>query len=65
MRGWDGEFESALLQQRVCELSVPEPASLHINVGVDGTIEMSAEDAQYFIRDGWTKLAEWTTDEAA
>jgi hypothetical protein len=53
------------LQQRVCELSVPEPASLHINVGVDGTIEMSAEDAQYFIRDGWTKLAEWTTDEAA
>jgi hypothetical protein len=24
----------------------------------DGTIEKSAEDAKYFIRDGWTKLAE-------
>jgi predicted phage terminase large subunit-like protein len=35
----------------------------HINVGLDGTIEMWAEDAQYYIRDGWTKLAEWTTDE--
>jgi hypothetical protein len=37
----------------------------HINVGLDGTIEMSAEDAQYYIRDGWAKLAGWTTDEAA
>jgi hypothetical protein len=35
----------------------------HINVGLDGTIEMSAEDAQYYIRDGWTKLAERTTEE--
>jgi hypothetical protein len=24
---------------------------------------MSAEDAQYYIRDGWTKLAEWTTED--
>jgi hypothetical protein len=24
VRGWDVEFESGLLQQRVCELSVPE-----------------------------------------
>jgi hypothetical protein len=24
----------------------------HINVGPDGTIEMSAEDAKYLIRDG-------------
>ena len=45
--------------------SVQTFSGRHINVGVDGTIEMSAEDAQYFIRDGWTKLAEWTTDEAA
>jgi hypothetical protein len=30
------------------QLTVPE----------DGTIEMSAEDAEYYIRDGWTKLAE-------
>jgi predicted phage terminase large subunit-like protein len=36
-----------------------------INVGPDGTIEMSADDAQYLIRAGWTKLAEWTRDEAA
>jgi len=35
----------------------------HLTVGLDGTVEMWAEDAQYFIRDGWTKLAEWTTDE--
>jgi hypothetical protein len=35
-----------------------------INVGLDGAIEMSAEDAQYFISDGWTKLAEWTTEDA-
>jgi len=26
---------------------------------------MWAEDAQYFIRDGWTKLAECTTEEDA
>ena len=32
----------------------------HIIVGLDGTIEMSAADAQFYIRDGWAKLAEWT-----
>lgn len=37
----------------------------HLTVGLDGTVEMWAEDAQYFIPDGWTKLAEWTTDEDA
>ena len=37
----------------------------HINVGLDRTVEMSAEDAQYLIRDGWTKLAEWISDEEA
>ena len=26
---------------------------------------MWAEDAQYLIPEGWTKLAEWTTDEDA
>ena len=30
-----------------------------LNVGEDGTVDVSAEDAEYFIRDGWTKLAEW------
>jgi len=24
---------------------------------------MSAEDAKYLIRDGWTKLAEWSCDD--
>ena len=43
--------------------SVQTFSGRHINVGLDGTIEMSADDAQYFIRDGWTKLAEWTIDE--
>jgi len=37
----------------------------HIDLSPDGTVEMSADDAQYFIRDGWTKLIEWTDDEAA
>ena len=36
----------------------------HIDVAPDGTVEMSAEDADYLIRAGWTKLAEWTDDEA-
>jgi hypothetical protein len=43
--------------------SVQTFSGRHINVGLDGTIEMSADDAQYYIRDGWTKLAEWTTDD--
>src|SRR5262249_45711591 len=29
----------------------------HIDLSPDGTVEMSADDAQYFIRAGWTKLA--------
>jgi predicted phage terminase large subunit-like protein len=37
----------------------------HIDVGPDGTIEMSADDAQHLICDGWTKLAEWTSDDSA
>ena len=49
--------------------SVQTFSGRHINVGLDRTIEMSAEDAQYYIPDGWipdgwAKLAEWTTDEA-
>jgi len=31
----------------------------HLNVKEDGTVEMSADDAQYLIPYGWTKLAEW------
>jgi predicted phage terminase large subunit-like protein len=45
--------------------SVQTFSGRHINVSPDGTIEMSADDARYLIRAGWTKLAEWTRDEAA
>jgi len=45
--------------------SVQTFSGRHINPGPDRTFEMSAEDAQYLIRDGWTKLAEWTDDKAA
>jgi predicted phage terminase large subunit-like protein len=34
-----------------------------IDIGRDGTVEMSAADAQPLIRSGWTKLAEWTSDD--
>jgi len=34
----------------------------HFNVSLDGTIEMSAEDAQFYIRDGWTQLPEWSME---
>jgi hypothetical protein len=44
--------------------SVQTFSGRQINVGLDGTIEMSADDAQYYVRDGWTKLAEWTTEDA-
>jgi hypothetical protein len=37
----------------------------HINIGPDRTVEMSADDAEYLIRDGWIKLAEWTSAEPA
>jgi predicted phage terminase large subunit-like protein len=45
--------------------SVQTFSGRHINVSPDGTIEMSADDAQYLIRQGWTKLAEWPRDDAA
>jgi len=45
--------------------SVQTFSGRHTNVGPDGTIEMSADDAQYLIRAGWTKLAEWPSDDAA
>src|SRR5215472_9981257 len=34
-----------------------------IDIGPDGTVEMSAADAQPLINSGWTKLAEWTSDD--
>src|SRR5882672_7099485 len=35
----------------------------HLIVQEDGTVDMSAEDAEAFIRDGWTKLEEWEPGE--
>ena len=37
----------------------------HLNIGPEGLVEMSAEDAQYLIPAGWTKIAEWTGEDAA
>ena len=45
--------------------SVQTFSGRHIIVGPDGTIEMSADDAQSLIRAGWTKLGEWIEDEPA
>ena len=30
----------------------------HLTVGLDGIVEMSAEDAEYLIPAGWIKLAD-------
>jgi predicted phage terminase large subunit-like protein len=35
----------------------------YLNVGDDGTVEMSAEDAAYLIREGWSELTEWDSGE--
>ena len=43
--------------------SVQTFSGRHLNIGLDGTVEMSAEDAKYLIRGGWTKLAEWSCDD--
>jgi hypothetical protein len=37
----------------------------HLDIGPDGTVEMSADDAEFLISDGWTKFAEWTNEDAA
>ena len=36
-----------------------------ITIGEDRIDEMSVEDANCLIRAGWTKLAEWSSDDAA
>jgi hypothetical protein len=35
----------------------------HVNVAADGTLELSADDAQPMIHAGWRKLGEWIEDE--
>jgi hypothetical protein len=37
----------------------------HLNVGSDGIVEMSADDAKYLIAAGWTKVGERKCDDAA
>ena len=39
--------------------SVQTFSGRHLNIGSDGTVEMSVDDAKYLIPYGWTKLAEW------
>jgi hypothetical protein len=46
-------------------VSVQTFSGEHIDVGQDSTIELPAKDAVAYIRNDWTKLAEWTSDEAA
>jgi predicted phage terminase large subunit-like protein len=45
--------------------SVQTFSGRHLNIGSDGTVEMSAEDAKYLIPYGWIKLAEWSCDDVA
>jgi predicted phage terminase large subunit-like protein len=45
--------------------SVQTFSGRHINLSPDRTVEMSAGDAEYLIRAGWTKLAEWTSSDSA
>ena len=48
----------------VCLRAPPGIGAVHIlsghrlNVGPEGTVEMSAEDAECLLRAGWTKIAE-------
>jgi predicted phage terminase large subunit-like protein len=39
--------------------SVQTYSGRHLNIREDSSVVMSAEDAEYLIRAGWTKLAEW------
>jgi hypothetical protein len=36
-----------------------------LDIGPDGTVEMSAEDAEYLSLAGWTKTAEGSREDAA
>jgi hypothetical protein len=45
--------------------AVQTVSNRHFNMRPDGTFEIPARDAEFLILDGWTKLAEWTRDEAA
>jgi len=34
-------------------------------IRADGTFDLPAEDPKFLIEDGWTKIAEWTCEDAA
>jgi hypothetical protein len=43
-------------------MSVQTLSRRHLNVASDGTLELSADDAEPFIRNGWRKLGECIID---
>jgi predicted phage terminase large subunit-like protein len=43
--------------------SVQTFSGRHLKIGPEGTVEMSADDAKHLILDGWTKLAEWESED--
>src|ERR1700720_1001614 len=43
--------------------SVQTFSGQHLIVAWDGTLALSADDAEPFIRNGWVKLGEWIEDE--
>jgi hypothetical protein len=52
-----------VLLKRTPGMSVQTFSGQHLIVAWDGTLELSADDAEPFIRDGWVKLGEWIEDE--
>jgi len=58
-----GEALGFAFVRRVALGAVQTYSGRHLIVREDGTVDMSAEDAEAFIRDGWTKLEEWEPGE--
>jgi predicted phage terminase large subunit-like protein len=48
-----------VLLQRTPGMAVQTLSGQHLIVAWDGTLDLSADDAEPFIRDGWVKLGEW------
>jgi hypothetical protein len=73
--GFDPQHaEAVLVVVEGDALNEPGPADIgsaqtfsgrHLNVGSDGTVDMSAEDAKDLIPYGWIKLAECCCDDGA
>jgi predicted phage terminase large subunit-like protein len=60
-QGKDRERHRVLLEGRFGR-SVQTMSGRHLQVASDGTLELSADDAQPLIRDGWRKLGEAIVD---